>query len=197
LGATGQRPAAMPPERVSLETDGGRFSGTAAEQPGLVARGWGGSLRVRRFATVGVANTLLDYVLFIALTKVLSLPLDLVWIAKAISGTVAMANSFYLNRRWVFQAGGARTGQAVRFVLATVVGVYAIQTTLTQLLATMYPGVGHALFDLLDAVGVVGAFPNVFTEPLAIKTAAFAVATSVSMTFNFCAYRLWVFGTKA
>lgn len=178
---------------MSSHTKGGRLCRARRGRPSIVPRTWAGSLRMRRFAAVGVVNTILDYVLFIGLTKIFSLPLDLVWVAKAVSGTVAIANSFYLNRRWVFRAGGARLRQAARFVAATVIGVYVIQTSLTQLFATSYPGVGRALYDLVGATGFADAFPNVLTEALAIKTAAFVIATSASMTFNFAAYRFWVF----
>jgi hypothetical protein len=46
------------------------------------------TLQFRRFAVVGVVNTLVDDVLFVGLTKILQLRLDLVWIAKVVSGTV-------------------------------------------------------------------------------------------------------------
>jgi hypothetical protein len=49
---------------------------------------WARTLHFRRFAVVGVVKTLLDYVLSVGLTKILQLPLDLVWIAKVVSGTV-------------------------------------------------------------------------------------------------------------
>jgi hypothetical protein len=49
---------------------------------------WARTLHFRRFAVVGVVNTLLDYVLSVGLTRILQLPLDLVWIAKVVSGTV-------------------------------------------------------------------------------------------------------------
>lgn len=139
---------------------------------------------------MGVVNTLVDYVLFVGLTKLLRLPLDWVWVAKLMSGTVAISISFYLNRKWVFRATGARTGQAVRFVVTTALAVYAIQTPLTQLFANSHPGLGKALYDVLNDVGLSG---SVVTKALAIKTVAFALATVVSMTFNFLLYRFWVF----
>jgi putative flippase GtrA len=185
--------AAMARGEMRSHMEGGRLYRTRAQGLGVVSRTWAGSLRARRFAAVGVVNTLLDYVLFIALTKIFSLPLSLVWIAKLVSGTVAIANSFYLNRRWVFRAGGARLAQAARFVAATVIGVYVIQTSLTHVFATSYPGVGTALYDVIENVGLADAFPGILTEALAIKTAAFVIATSASMTFNFLAYRFWVF----
>lgn len=146
---------------------------------------------VRRFVAVGVLNTLLDYVLFVGLTKLLRLPLEWVWIAKAMSGTVAIGNSFLLNRRWVFRTFGPSFPQAGRFLGVTLVGVYGIQTSLTHVFASQYPGPGEALHGLVEGLGLV--VPGVTTEALAIKTVAFAIATSVSMTFNFVLYRLWVF----
>ena len=131
--------------------------------------------------------------LFIALTKIFSIPLDWVWIAKALSGAVAIANSFVLNRAWVFQSRGVVSWQAPRFVVATLIGVYAIQTPLTQFFTSVVPGPGDRLHDVLQALGLIDVAPSLFTEPLTVKTAAFVLATIASMTWNFCAYRFWVF----
>jgi putative flippase GtrA len=182
---------------TSSHTEGGQLIGPAVEGAGVIARGWSRSWRLRRFAAVGVANTLVDYVLFIGITKAFSLSLDLVWVAKVASGTVAIANSFYLNRWWVFPTKGAGLGQAARFLAATIVGVYVVQTGLTHLFATSYPSLGRALHDAIETIGLAAAFPSILTEALAIKTAAFVTATSVSMAFNFVAYRFWVFRTAA
>lgn len=154
---------------------------------------WARTLQFRRFAVVGVANTSIDYVLFVGLTRILHLPLDLVWIAKVISGTVAISVSFYLNRTWVFQSAAGSFSQAARFLAATVVAVYGIQTPLTHVFASPYPDIGEALYAAFVKTGLPQAFPTVLTEALAIKTAAFAIATSVSMTVNFLLYRFWVF----
>jgi putative flippase GtrA len=146
-----------------------------------------------RFALVGIANTLLDYVLFIGLTKVFSIPLNWVWVAKAISGAIAIVNSFYLNRAWVFQNRGTVAWQAPKFVIATLIGVYAIQTPITQLFTSVIAEPGERFYETLHALGVTQVAPSVITEPLTVKTAAFVLATAASMTWNFWAYRLWVF----
>ena len=158
-------------------------------------RGWLHALQVSRFAVVGVANTIVDYVLFVGITKVFHVGLDSVWIAKVISGTVAMTLSFFLNRRWVFGARGHAPvhHQAARFFAATAVGVYGIGVPVTQLFARVYQGPGRWLYDVLRHIGLTGAAPSVFTEAFATKTAAFAIATFCSMIFNFLAYRYWVF----
>jgi putative flippase GtrA len=152
-------------------------------------------MQVGRFGIVGLANTLLDFVLFQALTRVFGIPLSQVWIAKAISGTVALASSFALNRNWVFEAVGGRrrvAGQAARFVVATMIGVFVIQTLLTQFFATVVPQPGELAFRLVEALGL----DAVMSEAFVIKTVAFALATVASMTWNFAAYKWWVFGTR-
>jgi putative flippase GtrA len=147
---------------------------------------------VHRFWIVGVANTLLDFVLFQALTRIFGIPLSHVWIAKAVSGSVALASSFALNRSWVFRAGGRIAGQAARFVVATVIGVFVIQTLLTQFFATVVPEPGELAYRLVEALGL----DAVLGEAFVIRTVAFALATVASMTWNFAAYKWWVFGPR-
>jgi putative flippase GtrA len=184
--------------RLETEAHEGRdaSSGGGRRRAAIIRLGWGRTLEFRRYLTVGAANTALDYVLFIALTKALRIPLDWVWTAKVASGTVAISISFYLNRRWVFRAGGGSIGQAVRFVTTTAVGVYGIQTSLTHVFASYYPQVGKALYDALALTGPTDAFKSVLTEALVIKTVAFAIATVPTVAFNFLMYRLWVFPNK-
>jgi putative flippase GtrA len=164
----------------------------------LRTRDWRHALQVSRFAVVGVANTLVDYVLFVGITKVFHVGLDSVWIAKVFSGTAAMTLSFVLNRRWVFGARGHAPvhHQAARFFTATAIGVYGIGVPVTQLFARVYQGPGRWLYDVLGHLGLTGAAPSVFTEAFATKTAAFAIATCCSMVFNFLAYRFWVFRAR-
>jgi putative flippase GtrA len=156
------------------------------------------ALQASRFAAVGVLNTLVDYVLFVGITKVFHLPLDSVWMARLVSATAAMTLSFFLNRRWVFEAQGQAPvhHQAARFFAATAIGVYGIGVTVTQLFANAYQGPGRWLYAVLRDVGLTGVASSVFTEALATKTAAFGIATLCTMTFNFLAYRYWVFRAR-
>lgn len=139
-----------------------------------------------------MANTLLDFVLFHALTGLFGISLGNVWAAKAISGTVAIANSFYLNRRWVFRADDAHgllAGQAFRFVIATLIGVYVIQTSLTQFFATGFPAPGEGVYRLVRSVGA----DDIAGEDFVLRTVAFALATAFSLSWNFAAYKWWAF----
>src|SRR3712207_3595162 len=89
--------------------------------------------QVEKFGLVGIMNTLIDYVIFMTLTKVFSIPLNSVWMAKLVSGSCAMINSFYFNRTWVFKnQGGDVQKQAVRFISSTLVAVFVIQLGLVQ-----------------------------------------------------------------
>jgi len=141
-----------------------------------------------------VVNTLTDYVAFMLLTKIFSVPLPRVWIAKLMSGGLAMAVSFLLNRGWVFGSREARaTGQVARFLITTISASWGIQLGLTQFFSSVWPAPGVEAFVVLSRLGLPAIAPGVVTEPAAIKTAAFGLATVASMAWNFVLYRTWVF----
>lgn len=67
-----------------------------------------------RFCTVGLANTAVDFSVFIILTLG-GVPYLL---AQVISYSAGTANSFFLNRKWTFQvAGKTNIMEVVRFVV--------------------------------------------------------------------------------
>lgn len=129
-----------------------------------------------------------------SLTRVFSVPLARVWIAKLISGGVAMAVSFLLNRSWVFASRDARrSGQVTRFLITTVSASWGIQLGLTQFFSSAWPAPGLAGYAVLSRLGLAAIAPGILTEAAAIKTVAFGLATSASMAWNFVLYRTWVF----
>jgi putative flippase GtrA len=155
---------------------------------------------VARFGLVGVINTLVDYVVFIALTIVFRIPLSQVWLAKYPSSAIAMINSYFLNRRFVF---GSRRGdlmaESVRFFSTTLVGVFVIQNLLTQFLASDFQYFGQTTFRFLDLLGLSDLQFSVhdrtvgLTRSFTIKTVAFGLATVASLTWNFVTYKYWAF----
>ena len=143
-----------------------------------------------------MVNTLTDYVVFMLLTKIFSVPLERVWIAKLVSGGLAMAVSFLLNRVWVFASGDARrSGQVGRFLITTISASWGIQLGLTQFLSSVWAIPGLVGFAVLSRLGLTAMAPGVLTEAAAIKTAAFCLATIASAAWNFVLYRIWVFRT--
>jgi putative flippase GtrA len=151
------------------------------------------TLQVGKFGLVGVLNTVIDYAIFIGITKVFSIPLNRVWVAKIISGTVAMINSFFFNQRWVFKAKGRDLWQAARFLVSTAVGVLVIQTGLTQFFSSNWQNLGNFGYSVLNTLGIIGVAPGIFTKAFVIKTVAFGMATVASLTWNFISYKFWVF----
>jgi putative flippase GtrA len=150
--------------------------------------------QIRRFAASGVANTFTDYAVFMLLTKIFSVPLERVWIAKLISGGLAMAVSFVLNCGWVFASQNARrSGQVGRFLITTMSASWGIQLGLTQFFSSIWPTPGLVAFAALRRLGLPAMAPGIVTMPAAIKTVAFGLATMASMTWNFVLYRTWVF----
>jgi putative flippase GtrA len=143
-----------------------------------------------------VVNTVTDYVVFMSLTRIFSIPLGRVWIAKLISGGVAMAVSFLLNRGWVFASRHAhRSGALARFLITTISASWGIQLVLTQFFSSIWPAPGLWGYALLTRLGLAAIAPGIVTEAAAIKTVAFGLATSASMAWNFILYRTWVFRT--
>jgi putative flippase GtrA len=151
--------------------------------------------QVARFASVGVMNTVIDYVIFIGLTRIFSIPLDRVWVAKLVSGSVAMINSFYFNRTWVFNKGNTKHPgqQFARFLISTLVAVYVIQLGLVQFFSSEFQFFGKLTYEILESIGLTSLVPSILTEAFTIKTVAFGLATVASMTWNFLLYKLWAF----
>ncbi len=148
--------------------------------------------QVAKFGIVGILNTLIDYVLYIGLTVLFSIPLERVWMAKLVSGSVAMTHSFLLNRAWVFRREHSRHGlqEFGRFMASTFVAVYIIQLGLVQLFTSIWPAPGIWAYDVFETIGVASLLPS---DEFVIKTVAFGVATLASMTWNFLLYKLWAF----
>jgi putative flippase GtrA len=102
-----------------------------ADQPALAARLPLWLRQAAKFGSVGVLNTLLDLALYFVFTRWLGLG-DQPAVAKAISYSVGVLNSFLLNRVWTFQAGGSSWASLIPFVLSSLVGL-AINTGMLQL----------------------------------------------------------------
>src|SRR5271154_196781 len=111
-----------------------------------------------KFSVVGISNTVIDYTIYITVSKLLNVPVNQVYLVKYFSGTVALINSFYWNRRWVFP-GKIRFGRAgARFLIATLVSVYIIQPQMVRLFSATAFGqqFGTFWFNFASSLGLVG-----------------------------------------
>lgn len=119
----------------------------------LPGHSWGG--QALRFLVVGASNTLIDACLYLLLTRLLgfgSLPA----LAKAISYSAGVLNSFYWNRSWTFRSRASARTSLLPFLLVNLASV---------LLNSAAMSIGLALH---------------LPEP-----AAFVLATSASLIWNF------------
>jgi putative flippase GtrA len=148
-----------------------------------------------KFGLVGISNTVIDFVVLQTLTRFFNVPLNLTYLAKFFSGSLAMINSFYWNRRWVFKSQASVGKSGVRFLVATLVSVYAIQPGAVYAFTGTTPGVAFSAFwyHLAQYLHITNLLPNLLTEDFVIKTVAFGCGVIGSAIWNFTLYRFWAF----
>ena len=125
-----------------------------------------------KFGLVGVLNTAIDFGILnilLHLTRVTSGPLIL--FLNAVSFSTASINSYYWNRSWVFH--GAKKSDFVSFMAVTLIGL-AINSAIVFVLTTF-------LHPILGTSGTQWA------------NLSKALATGVSLIWNFVGYRVIVF----
>ena len=148
-----------------------------------------------KFGLVGLSNAVIDFTLYTALTILLKIPLDKVFLAKYVSGSVAMCNSFYWNRNWTFKSK-LKIGQSIpRFLIATLTSVWIIQPGIVWLFTATQAGqtFGVFWFNVGKTTGIVGLFPHLFTPQLVIKTVAFGMSVLTIFAWDFTFYKFWAF----
>ncbi len=112
-----------------------------------------------RFALVGVANTIVDFVVLISLVTLFHMP---TFAANIVSTTVALVASFLLNKKAVFKGEeGKSVRQISLFLIVTLAGIWLVQTVvMTQLYTTLYDvlniTIGWQALTLLVGAKVVG-----------------------------------------
>jgi len=74
-----------------------------------------------KFGIVGVINTVLDYMLFATFFYLLDI--HYLW-ANAMSFSIAVTNSYVLNRRWTFRSDNPRwQKEAIKFLIINIIGL--------------------------------------------------------------------------
>lgn len=144
--------------------------------------------RIAKFGLIGVANTLIDFVIFNVLSSKRvgwgKIPANLV------STTCAMTFSFIFNKSFVFGVGGGDVSvQVVQFFAVTMFGLYVLQNLTIWLLTevwTFIPDLALRVVKLLRLDGV-------FKKDFVYKNTAKAAATLISLTWNFLLYSAVVF----
>ncbi|HSX02612.1 MAG TPA: GtrA family protein [Candidatus Saccharimonadia bacterium] len=143
--------------------------------------------RVGKFGAIGVINTLLDFTIYNVLHTQAGLSLIE---ANIISTTCAMIFSFFANKQIVFKHHGGRWWhQAVPFFAATMFGLYVLQNGTITLLTDIWPGMLGVAVMLAHATGA----SRVVSDSFVVNNGAKAVATAVSLAWNYIIYKKVVF----
>lgn len=148
-----------------------------------------------KFGLVGLSNAIIDFSLYTALSILLKVPLDKVFLVKFVSGSVAMCNSFYWNRTWTFKSKAKVGESALKFLTTTLISVWVIQPSVVWLFTATSAGRGFGTFwfNIAKVIGVIGLVPHLLTLALVIKTVAFAMSVLTILIWDFTFYKFWAF----
>ena len=96
-------------------------------------------MRTRRqllvFAAIGVVNSVIQYIVFLALFRFTGVPMLL---ASAIGYVCGVVNSYFMNRRWTFRL--VRPGNIAEFVRFCLVNGMALAVNLISLEIMVHRG---------------------------------------------------------
>ena len=137
-----------------------------------------------RFILVGVLNTLVDFGLMNLFTQGFKIPLVY---AQAISFTIAVFFSYFLNRVWIYPEarGGAIHDQLPKFVLINLLGL-AVRSVLVPLF-----DYGLAKFLATNPIHYRGLPQSFFSH-----NGALALVLPITIVLNFLLNRHWTFKVK-
>ncbi|MBI4101105.1 GtrA family protein [Candidatus Microgenomates bacterium] len=142
--------------------------------------------RVGKFGLVGVINTLIDFSVYNLMFAVVGLP---VIPSNLISTSVAMSFSFVANKTFVFgRRGGHILRQALLFIIITAFGLYVLQNSVIYIFKFLWPEpleIGHRVLARLGL--------DFLSQEFVVNNGAKALATLVSMTWNYLMYKRFVF----
>ena len=147
--------------------------------------------QIWRFVTVGVINTFIDFAILNLLSKVTHIGIQdpgIIYL-NIISFAVATTNSYFMNKYWSFADSSTdRPKQFTVFLLVSIAGVLINSGTLK---AVVYLAPGFVAW-VAHAVSVV--LPLAFWQKIDLTlNIAKAMATAVSLVWNFLGYKLFVF----
>jgi len=124
------------------------------------------SLQFATFSLIGVMNTLIQYVVFVLLLRLVDVPL---LAASAVGYGCGLVNSYLMNRRWTFRGGGS--GSRVEFLRFCSVNAIAL-------------GVNLLILQVL--VDAAAMSPEIAQVP----------AVSGSLLVNFAGNKWWTFNAR-
>jgi putative flippase GtrA len=144
-------------------------------------------LQLSKFIVVGVLNTLVDIIFFNIFRRFKRFsPV----VASYMSSTIAMIQSYFLNRYFTFSGFGTGTGfEAIKFFVATFISIYIIHNGIVWIFTTKLLGPGKLIAKIAKKLPLINKFSDSFIRDNSAKL--FAIFTS--LVWNFLFYKFWVF----
>ena len=121
--------------------------------------------QLSRFATVGVANTIIDFLVFTVCSSVFGINYI---ISQALGYSFGIANSFTFNQKWTFQSRNTRKKIFHELLQFIIINLSTLIITLIIL--------------------------NILVKDFNVNVyAAKVITTLIAQVINFFAYKLWIF----
>lgn len=139
--------------------------------------------QVGRFGLVGILNTVVDVVIVNVLVH---FGLGIV-IAGAISGTIAMVNSFIFNQRFTFKVNRVKGMRVVYFFVITMFGLYVIRPLILNFFTKQWLAPGEIVYQVTHSIGLP------LSKTFDSNNFALGVAIVVVLGYNFVMYKKFVF----
>lgn len=142
--------------------------------------------QVGKFGIVGIINTLVDVIILNVLYLGFGVKKE---VANVISVSVAIVNSYILNKSWTFKDKDKNVlKQFVIFVGLSLVGL-VINTYILKFLSETWT----AIPDLAVSVVHYLRLNGILSDEFMILNTAKAFAILASMVWNFISYKKWAF----
>jgi len=151
--------------------------------------------QIGKFSLVGVINTIIDIGILNFLVKVLNFKSQIkiggfsFLLANIISVTIAMINSYILNKYWTFEAKKKKNlfQEALKFFFITILGMYFLHQLVFNLFYSYWLWPTNQLINLMHLLRI-----NFLDELIKLNLAK-VIAIGVSLIWNFLGYKIWVF----
>lgn len=151
--------------------------------------------QVGKFAVVGAVNTIIDIAILNLLVLAIGFKAQIqilgisFLIANFISVTIAMINSYFLNKYWTFQSKEKKDmlGEALKFFFITIIGMYVINQLVFNFFNAYWLWPTHLVINIVHLIHIysLDSFVSLnFAKVLAILA---------SLIWNFIFYKIWVF----
>jgi len=149
-----------------------------------------------KFGAVGIVSTFID---FLILNVLVGMGISLGFLifgykmigANIIAVSVAMINSYFLNKYWTFESKEKKNigYEILKFVFITVIGMLVIHQIAFNFFYTYWLEPVNLAINISKTIGLA----KIFSDSFITLNFAKAIAILFSLTWNFIGYKIWVF----